>query len=195
MSAVDVPVALLGYGTVGAAVHRLLTESADDIERATGHRLRVVRALVRDPAKERAFTPERRDPHNRRRLTYSATDSIPIVAEVMGGLEPTGDYVIELSEVGETCCHGQQTADRASLRRAVRGCLRRQCAAAVRGLGLCAAIPCHQRSARIARRLPRTPLARNRQRYDQLHPHRGWKQGADYDGSARRGEGARLRRG
>ena len=42
MASVDVPVALLGYGTVGAAVNRLLTESADDIERATGHRLRVV---------------------------------------------------------------------------------------------------------------------------------------------------------
>ena len=40
MSAVDVPVALLGYGTVGAAVNRLLVESGDEIERATGHRLR-----------------------------------------------------------------------------------------------------------------------------------------------------------
>ena len=30
MASVDVPVALLGYGTVGAAVHRLLVESADD---------------------------------------------------------------------------------------------------------------------------------------------------------------------
>ena len=100
MSAVDVPVALLGYGTVGAAVHRLLTESADDIERATGHRLRVVRALVRDPAKERAFTPERGI------LTTDVADvlgdnSIPIVAEVMGGLEPTGDYVIELLKSGK----------------------------------------------------------------------------------------------
>ena len=51
--AVDVPVALLGYGNVGGAVARLLAESADDIERATGHRLRIVRALVRDPERER----------------------------------------------------------------------------------------------------------------------------------------------
>ena len=36
VSAVDVRVALLGYGTVGAAVHRLLDESGDEIERATG---------------------------------------------------------------------------------------------------------------------------------------------------------------
>ena len=55
MSSTDVPIALLGYGTVGAAVSRLLAEGADDIERATGHRLRVVRALVRDPARERGF--------------------------------------------------------------------------------------------------------------------------------------------
>ena len=48
MASVDVPVALLGYGTVGAAVNRLLNEQADDIERATGHRLRVVKALVRE---------------------------------------------------------------------------------------------------------------------------------------------------
>ena len=50
-------IGLLGYGTVGSAVNRLLVEGADDIERATGHRLRVVRALVRDPAKERQFAP------------------------------------------------------------------------------------------------------------------------------------------
>ena len=58
MASVDVPVALLGYGTVGAAVHRLLEESADEIERATGHRLRVTHALVRDARKERSFSPE-----------------------------------------------------------------------------------------------------------------------------------------
>ena len=68
MASVDVPVALLGYGTVGAAVHRLLEENADEIERATGHRLRVVRALVRDPEKHRAFSPEpgRADHRSRR---------------------------------------------------------------------------------------------------------------------------------
>ena len=55
MASVDVPVALLGYGTVGAAVNRMLTENEEEIERATGHRLRVVRALVRDAGKERAF--------------------------------------------------------------------------------------------------------------------------------------------
>src|SRR5207237_8548082 len=98
--AVDVPVALLGYGNVGSAVARLLEEGADDIERATGHRLRIVRALVRDPAREREplpgdgvlttdFATIRDDP------------SIAVVAEVMGGFEPTGEYVLELLRAGK----------------------------------------------------------------------------------------------
>ena len=72
MASVDVPVALLGYGTVGAAVHRLLEEQADEIERATGHRLRVVRALVRDVEKQRAFDPATRGAH-RQTLRRSRT--------------------------------------------------------------------------------------------------------------------------
>jgi homoserine dehydrogenase len=98
--AVDVPVALLGYGTVGAAVRRLLDEGADDIERATGHRLRVVRALVRDPARERPVAP----PEGL--LTREFADirddpSVGVVAEVMGSVEPTGEYVLELLRAGK----------------------------------------------------------------------------------------------
>ena len=100
MASVDVQVALLGYGTVGSAVNRLLHESAEDIERATGHRLRVVKALVRDPEKERAYQP---DPGV---LTTDfesilEDDSIALVAEVMGGVEPTGGYVLDLLESGK----------------------------------------------------------------------------------------------
>src|SRR6266496_3445609 len=98
--AVDVSIALLGYGNVGSAVARLLAESADDIERATGHRLRIVRALVRDPQRERGhladsgvlttdFAAIRDDPQ------------IAVVAEVMGGLEPAGEYVLELLRAGK----------------------------------------------------------------------------------------------
>jgi homoserine dehydrogenase len=100
MASVDVPVALLGYGTDGAAVNRLLNEQADDIERATGHRLRVVKALVRDADKPRDFPPDGGV------LTTDIDDvledpSIAIVAEVMGGVEPTGEYVLELLRRGK----------------------------------------------------------------------------------------------
>jgi len=92
---VEVGVGLLGYGTVGAAVHRLLVENAEDIERATGHRLRVVRALVRDLDKERGFVPEPGI------LTTDAgairdDPAIGVVAEVMGGIEPARTQVLDL---------------------------------------------------------------------------------------------------
>src|SRR5262249_50887943 len=101
MGSVDVPVALLGYGTVGSAVNRLLNESADDIERATGHRLRVVKALVRDVAKDREFPPEGVT------LTTDVREilddpSLAVVAEVMGGVTPAGDYVLELLNRGKS---------------------------------------------------------------------------------------------
>ena len=99
--AVDVPVALLGYGNVGGAVARLLAESADDIERATGHRLRIVRALVRDP-EPRARSTCPTTAFSRPTSTSIRDDpSIALVAELMGGIEPTGDYVLELLRAGK----------------------------------------------------------------------------------------------
>jgi homoserine dehydrogenase len=97
---VDVQVALLGYGNVGSAVARLLAESAEDIERATGHRLRIVRALVRDPQRERRHVPD----SGILTTDFSAIRDDPaigIVAELMGGLDPTGEYVLELLRAGK----------------------------------------------------------------------------------------------
>jgi homoserine dehydrogenase len=96
--ATETQIALLGYGTVGAAVERLLAASSDDIERATGHRLNVVHALVRDPA---------RYPDAPAGLLTTDFDeiagdpSIAVVAEAMGGLDPAGPYVLELLARGK----------------------------------------------------------------------------------------------
>jgi len=100
LASVDVGIGLLGYGTVGASVNRFLAESGDEIERATGHRLRVVRALVRDPAKERPF------PAGDGVLTTDFASlrddpNVHVVAEVMGGLTPAGEYVRELLRAGK----------------------------------------------------------------------------------------------
>jgi len=98
--AVDVPVALLGYGTVGAAVNRLLEEGADEIQRATGHRLRVTRALVRDLDAERGY-PAAGGILTTDFASIAEDDSIALVAEVMGGLEPTCEYVLRLLRAGK----------------------------------------------------------------------------------------------
>ena len=99
MASVDVPVALLGYGTVGAAVHRLLEDSADEIERATGHRLRVTHALVRDAGKERSYAPAP-GVLTEDFATILDDPSIQVVAEVMGGVDPAGEHVLELLRSG-----------------------------------------------------------------------------------------------
>ena len=177
MASVDVPVALLGYGTVGSAVDRLLQAQAADIERATGHRLRVVRALVRDPRKERGgvavttdFAEIRDDP------------SIAVVAEVMGGLEPAGDHVLELLRAGQAGRDRQQAARRPPRRGAVRRGDRGRRAAPLRGLRL-RGDPGDQGAARGARRLQRPPGPRDRERDDELRPHRD---GARLDATRRR---------
>jgi len=97
MASVDVPVALLGYGTVGSAVDRLLREQAADIERATGHRLRVVRALVRDPGRARDQGPPLTDDF----AEIRDDPEVAVVAEVMGGLDPAGEYVLDLLRAGK----------------------------------------------------------------------------------------------
>jgi homoserine dehydrogenase len=60
----------------------------------------VVRALVRDPSREREFQPEpgvlTTDP-----AAIRDDPSIAIVAEVMGGIEPAGSYVLDLLGAGK----------------------------------------------------------------------------------------------
>ena len=96
--ATETNIALLGYGTVGAAVDRLLAASADDIERATGHRLRVVKALVRDPGRH-ADAPAGLITTDFDEI--AGDPSIAVVAEAMGGLEPAGPYVLDLLARGK----------------------------------------------------------------------------------------------
>ncbi len=96
----DVPVALLGYGTVGAAIHRLLSENERDIVRATGHRLRVVKALVRDPGKERGF-PAPPGVLTTEFAEIVGDPEIQVVAEVMGGVEGTAERLLALFRAGK----------------------------------------------------------------------------------------------
>ena len=167
LASVDVGIGLLGYGTVGSSVDRMLVESAEEIERATGHRLRVVRALVRDPKKERPF------PAGDGVLTsdFAAIRDDPevqIVAEVMGGLSPAGDYVRELLRAGKPVVSANKqliARDGAELFAAASEA---GVQLALRGVGM-RGDSRREGAARIARRHERPPRARHRQRDDELH--------------------------
>jgi homoserine dehydrogenase len=86
-------VGMLGCGTVGAAVVRLLESHRDDIERRAGCRLEVRKVAVRDPGRARdvplppsAFVD---DP-----ISVVEDPDVDIVCELIGGLEPAGALVL-----------------------------------------------------------------------------------------------------
>jgi homoserine dehydrogenase len=92
-------IGLLGYGTVGSAVHRLLGEGAEAIERVTGGPVTVSAALVRDPAHRPAAPPGLLTTDFARLRDDPA---ISVVAEVMGGIEPTRTHLLELMAAGKS---------------------------------------------------------------------------------------------
>lgn len=90
-------VALLGLGTVGAAVARAMGERAKRLEAAAGRPVRLVGAAVRDPGKERGLDVP---------LAGNAFDllddpSVDVVVEVIGGHHPAVDLQLAAFERGK----------------------------------------------------------------------------------------------
>jgi len=101
MTASPIGIGLLGYGTVGSAVDRLLQARQEDVTRVVGAPVEVRRALVRDASAPRASNPRAG------LLTSDFADirddpSITVVAEVMGGVEPTRSWMLELFAAGKS---------------------------------------------------------------------------------------------
>jgi homoserine dehydrogenase len=95
-----IQIGLLGCGTVGGGVLRLLSDNARYFGERLGVPLTVRRVLVRDLAKERV--PE----CDRRLLTTSPGDviddpAIDVVVEVMGGEDPAGALVERAIQKGK----------------------------------------------------------------------------------------------
>ena len=87
-------IGLLGYGVVGSAVARLLSQHADEIARRAGVPIRVALIGVRDAAKARAFDlPGARITTDPREIVTDP--SVDVVVEVMGGAEPARALILE----------------------------------------------------------------------------------------------------
>ncbi len=93
-------VGLLGAGTVGTAVLRLLDEHAEDVARRVGRPIEVVQVAVRDPSGHRDLPlgPDRftDDP-----LRVVRSDEVRVVVEVMGGIEPARTAILEALRLGK----------------------------------------------------------------------------------------------
>jgi homoserine dehydrogenase len=95
-----VRVGVVGLGTVGSGVVRLLTGSADHITRQAGRPIVVERAVVRDLAKQRGL-PLAAERVSTDIKTISRDPSISIAALLVGGLEPARSMAIDLLEHGK----------------------------------------------------------------------------------------------
>ena len=95
-----VGIGLLGYGTVGSGVGKLLRENAEDISLATGREVSLRRVLEKDPG----FSHPDLDPAL---LTTRFEDivedpEIDIVVELVGGVEAALDFQIRALKAGKS---------------------------------------------------------------------------------------------
>jgi homoserine dehydrogenase len=95
-----VRVGMLGCGTVGSAVLRLLHDHAEDIERRAGRTIEVTAVAVRERDRGRDVPP------GRARFTDEpgeivGADDVDVVVEVIGGIEPARSLVLEALRRGK----------------------------------------------------------------------------------------------
>ncbi|RJQ42889.1 MAG: homoserine dehydrogenase [Gaiellales bacterium] len=92
-------IGLLGYGTVGSSVYRLLDEQSIEIAQATGASAGVKRILVRDISIPRSDAPAELFSDDFDELVED--EDISIIVELIGGIEPALEYVTRALEAGK----------------------------------------------------------------------------------------------
>ena len=88
-----VRIALLGLGNVGRGVWTILHENKEEIMKRSGYEVEVAKVLVRDINKYRGVEV----PGDVLTTDYNEIindDSIKIVVELMGGIEPAKEYML-----------------------------------------------------------------------------------------------------
>ena len=104
----NIKIALLGSGTVGTGVYKLIERQKDELPHKIGANLSVSKVLVRDKNKKReGINPEHLTDQWEDIIT---DDDIQIVVEVMGGIEPARTYITQALQAGKNvvtsilCC-------------------------------------------------------------------------------------------
>ncbi|MFC5996569.1 homoserine dehydrogenase [Pseudonocardia hispaniensis] len=94
-----VRVALLGCGTVGSEVVRLLAEQADDLAARVGAPVELAGVAVRRPHRHPELPPElvTTDAH-----ALVTRDDVDVVVEVIGGIEPARTLLLEALKAGKS---------------------------------------------------------------------------------------------
>ena len=100
----DKPVrlALLGCGTVGSEVVRLLHEQSEDLTARIGAPLELVGIAVRRPGRERGDLPVDSSLFTTDALGLVKRDDVDLVIEVVGGIEPARTWLVEALRSGKS---------------------------------------------------------------------------------------------
>lgn len=91
--------ALLGLGTVGGGVYKLMDRQKEEFPYKIGANLEIEKVLVRNLEKERPGIDSSLLTDNWQEILND--DSIEIVIEVMGGIEPAKTYIKEALQAGK----------------------------------------------------------------------------------------------
>ena len=94
-----IKIGLLGFGTVGSGVARVLKENAHEITEKIGAQLQIKTVLVRDTHKKREYLE---DIHLTDKIEEILQDEdIDIVIELMGGIHPAREYMLQAMAAGK----------------------------------------------------------------------------------------------
>jgi homoserine dehydrogenase len=96
----DINIALLGFGTVGSGVAEAIRRNGEALSAEIGCRLHLKTVLVRNPEKY-----EHLDVLKDVRVTtdfaeIEEDDSVSVIVEVMGGIDPAKDYIYKCHHSG-----------------------------------------------------------------------------------------------
>ncbi len=94
-----IKVALLGVGTVGTGVYKLIHRRADVMEKTMGAELEIKKILVHNLAKKREGIETELLTDNWQEILND--EEIQIVIEVMGGIEPAKTMILEALHAGK----------------------------------------------------------------------------------------------
>ena len=94
-------IGMLGFGTVGKGVYKILKNNAESIAVKVGAKLEIVKVLVKNLDKDRGvdLSPEvfTQDVHD-----ILDNPLIDIVVEVMGGIHPALEYALQTMQNGKS---------------------------------------------------------------------------------------------
>jgi homoserine dehydrogenase len=94
-----IKIGLLGLGTVGGGVFEVLAENAAEIAQKVGAQIRVKTILVRDAKKKRNVSGDFQVTENIEDILLD--DEIDIVIELMGGIHPSREYMLQALSAGK----------------------------------------------------------------------------------------------